>query len=98
MTYEQVYNLFYSAGLLNRTIVACAACATAILSEAPETANHAKRLAWANATLQDVRPVATSMIWPLLGNVTIMQLGDAVDDGSLQYIISNLIAPVFIGT
>lgn len=98
MTYLEIWNLRQSSGELKaRAAVAVSAAANGILGENADVTNHAARMIWALNALRDIPAEAERMMWALMGNTTILQLGSSVDDASLQYIVSNLLVPAFVG-
>lgn len=91
-TYNDIYNLRYSSSdLMNRTTVAVAKAAQDVLSEAQNTPNHAARLDWARAALDDARRMADRMLWGVLANGAIQNSGEASSDSDIQFTVNSLI-------
>ncbi len=67
-TYDELATIADTSGgaLLKRIKVAGQMMAGAIVAEAPATANHAARLAWARAAFADPDGTARSLVWPIL--------------------------------
>ena len=91
MSLLDTYALCNSDNLKHRTTVCVAAAAFAILTESPETTNHLNRLSWARKTLPHVEIEAARFMWGVIGSPTVLQLGEAIDDGSLSYIVNQLV-------
>jgi len=97
MTLLEIWNLRMSSGDMKaRVSVAVAAAANGVLLEDVGTTNHAARLVWAKAALLNIPAEMEQFFWALCGNVTFLQLGAAIDDGSLQYVI-NTFVDIFAG-
>lgn len=76
---------------LNKRIRAAVLQAAAdVYHEAPETTNHAARLAWAVATLTTPGSIPLTA-WKgfLTGNPTIMAAGAACTDNDLQFVVND---------
>jgi len=92
MTYIEIFQLRYNSGeLKNRVAVAASIAANDITNEDPGTANHAARLAWANATLLNTQGVAEKAMWGICHNATIQASGDASTDADIQFTFNGLI-------
>lgn len=91
MTQYEAYDLYGGSNLRRRTTVNVGAAAFGILTEDPGTVNHASRLAWAKVTLPNVPIVAESFLWGVIGSPTVIQLGEAVSEGDLAYIVNQLV-------
>lgn len=59
--YKELYSLWYESDLRNKVTVAVVVAAEAIQSEDPATPNHANRLLWAKATLENPIAIAGAM-------------------------------------
>lgn len=96
-TLLQIYNILYGDDyrpLLNRTISAVLNAANAIVNEDPGTANHANRLAWAQAALasRDGLTAATDeMFVGVCSNATIQMTGNDATDNDIQFVVNSLV-------
>jgi hypothetical protein len=103
MSLLDTYNLIYAppADLISRITAATYQAALDIRNESPQTANHAHRLDWANATLGGLDALAragTQAAWHVFGNATIRADPANADDNALIYSVvtdalPRLIAP-----
>ena len=88
---------FGSTGLLPRVEAACLIAARDILNEPGNTANHANRVAWADAALQDPAPAARQIMLDVALNPTVQGSFDpaaqdqGVDDGAVQFIVNSAV-------
>ena len=96
MTLADIYDLYGGSNLRKRTIVAVGAAAFGILTEDSGTTNHALRLKWAKSVLSNISSEAEKFLWGVIGSPSVLQLGEAVDDGSLSYIVGQLV-DTFVG-
>jgi hypothetical protein len=97
MTYLEIFALrFNSNDLKNRVAVAASIAANDITNEDPETANHAARLVWANATLANAQAVAEQAMWGICHNATIQTSGDASTDADIQFAFNGLIPNLMV--
>jgi len=60
-TYEELYSLWHESSLKNRVTVAAIVAAETIQGEDPAIPNHANRLIWAKATLENPMSVADAV-------------------------------------
>ncbi len=90
-TLEQIYNLRFQGTLKPRVTAAVAKAAADVMNEDPGTANHAARVAWAKAALQDAQAAAEEMLWGVVGNATIQASGDASTDNDIQFVVNSLV-------
>lgn len=94
-TLQELYTLAQGMNDLHaRVAAACLKGAWGIYYEAPETANHAERLAWAKSILaskQGMVDAATAMFLFFLSNATVQTLGEAVTDNDIEYVVFGLI-------
>ncbi len=67
-TYDELATIANNSGgvLLTKIMVAGQMTAGTIIAEAPATANHTARLAWARTAFADPATAARSLIWPVL--------------------------------
>jgi hypothetical protein len=72
--------------------VAVAANAFTILTEDPATANHATRVIWAKDALKNTASMGEQMLWGVVSSPTVIQLGESADDGSIAFIVNQLVA------
>ncbi len=88
----ELYNLRFTATTLkSRVASAIAKAAQDVLNESDQTENHANRIVWARAGLNDARAMAERMMWGVLGNATIASEGDASTDNDVQFVVNSLI-------
>jgi hypothetical protein len=87
------YNLAYSGQLPKRVCAACWTSAAYILNEDSGTTNHANRVLWAKAVLQE--DVGGTMIKRLTidcaQNSTIAAAGEAAQDSDIQWVVDSRI-------
>ena len=79
-----------------RFLGACLKAAYAVHNEAPETANHTARVAWADVVLKgtaaDVEAKATEMLrYAIASNATLQSSLDSAPDGDIEYIVASQI-------
>ncbi len=94
--FRAIYDARFNAGgtdLAERIKAACAYVAQYILIEAPETANHAERLAWAKHVLVagQIDSAAQAMHWAVVANASIAAVlaqGGEVADSDIEYVVS----------
>lgn len=85
-TFQEIYALrFQSANLRERTTIATANAAQAVIAENPATANHANRLKWAHYALVKTIEASERMLWPVVTNASIQNSGDAAPDSDIQW-------------
>lgn len=65
-TYDELLLASENAALRNKVRVACIVAAETVRTEAPATANHAERLAWAKAVFAAPVVEAERMLWAVL--------------------------------
>ena len=92
-TYDELYGLREDPGLLKKIEVACWIGADVVRSEDPGTANHANRLLWAKAVLEDPEDMALSMLPILLAQNKAAAVGaiTGATDNSIQTAVENAI-------
>lgn len=100
-TLRQVYGMLGNADLKNRITVAVAKLGYYIVAtEAPETANHANRLIWANQVLAGPEAMANKMMWAVLQNADVQTAilagvpDEAAFDTLVEYVVG-ITADVF---
>jgi hypothetical protein len=85
------YNLAYSGNLPKRVCAACWTAAVNILNEDAGTANHANRVLWAKAALQEA--VSGTMVKRITvdcaQNASIAAAGEAATDNDIQFIVNS---------
>jgi hypothetical protein len=87
-SYDEIYNLSTGDVLLNRAVVAVLKISDYIITtEGAGVTNHANRLIWAKAALQDPKTKAKQMQWAVLSNGDVQSQGVSVSDATIQYII-----------
>ena len=93
-----VYRMQNEAELKNRVASAAAKQAYYVLTtEAPETANHTARVAWAKTVLLNPEAEANRMLWSVLQNGDIQAgpvSGEAAYDTLIEYVV-NVLTDVF---
>lgn len=83
MTYLQLFNAATGdTTTLSRCTVAVAKYARYLLGLTP--APSAGKLAWAQATVQDARSAAESIMWGVVGDPAYLQDGAGITDAALQ--------------
>lgn len=86
-TYAELLNIATTSDALKQQIkVACIVACDVIRAEAEATPNHANRLAWARATLQNPDGAAAKMVLAVLAQnraATVAQITNA-DDATVQ--------------
>jgi hypothetical protein len=92
-TYTELYNLYASgSSLLARFEVACMVAAHNILNESAGTPNHANRVIWANAVLEDSKAMSNRMLRRAISsNATLQAQGEAISDNDVQYICNSFV-------
>jgi len=81
-TYDELLNLQNDVGLNNKIRFAVIVAAETIRTEAPATAKHAERLAWARDVFQNPSGAAITMRWAVLAQnraQTVAQIQGATD-------------------
>lgn len=81
-TYTELYDLQNNDVLRNKIAVAIVVAADVIRAEAPATTNHANRLIWAKAALQNPQAEAVRMTWGVLAQnkaLSVAQITGASD-------------------
>lgn len=98
MALADIYNCWAGqSGLLKAKFLgACLVASYAILNEDAGTANHANRLAWANAiltgTVADVEAKAMQHLrYAIASNATLQAAGEAATDNDVQFIVNSQI-------
>ena len=100
-TLNEIYNNIFSdsaSELRNRCMASVLKSAAYVLIEAPETANHANRLAWARATLASeatLKAAAEKMYIGLASNATIQAAGNAASDNDIDWVVATLLDTVY---
>lgn len=96
-TYQTQYNLRYgNAGLRNQVVIAMAKAAYDVLNESPSTENHAARVAWAKAVINDGSKWADLFLWSCALNPTIAQKAEddqEITDSDVQFVVNSNINP-----
>lgn len=64
--YTELHSLVTNVDLLNRIMTAVAIAAETIRTEAPATADHDKRMAWAKRALTNVDGTARQLMWVMI--------------------------------
>jgi hypothetical protein len=93
-TYDELLTASANDALRQRILVACVITANTIILEAPATANHAARLAWARATIADPNAARNQVLWSALAQnkaATLAQITGA-SDASLQTAVDAAVA------
>lgn len=96
-TLETVYNLLYDGeyqALRNRVRAAVLIAARAVILENPATVNHAARLVWATAAVQDAAALAAkaeSMFVGVASDGAIQDAGLAATDAQIQSTVNALV-------
>jgi hypothetical protein len=65
-SYDELLQANANTGLVNKVRVAVVVAATAIMTEAEATANHANRMLWAKTVFADPAEAGKRMMWPVL--------------------------------
>ena len=79
----EIYQLYHDSNLKNRVEVAIAKAAVDIYKEAPATVNHAERLVWAKAAIQNTKAETEKFIWGVLSDSTIQTSGNSATDAQV---------------
>lgn len=79
----EVYQLYHESNLKNRVEVAIAKAAVDIYKEDSGTANHAERLTWAKAAIQNTKTETERFIWGILADATIQTVGNSATDAQV---------------
>lgn len=93
MAYADIYNAATDSLFQGRCLVAAWIAAQAILTEDPQTADHAARADWARRVLRDeanITPVQLAI--QVLRNTTIAANPGASTDGDIQFQVNSIIA------
>jgi hypothetical protein len=90
-TLSQIYSLMSGAPDLERFIAARAKASWDVLNEDAGTNNHANRLAWAKATLDDTTARKSKEYMRFLSNATIQNNGTASTDGDIQFVVNGML-------
>lgn len=99
-TYTELHGLRADTALLAKIEVACWVACDTIRTEDAGTANHANRLKWAKAVLEDPKGMAYSMLPILLAqnkSATVAAINGATD-ASIQSAVANAIDIFATGT
>lgn len=92
-TYQELHILRTHSGLLSRFVVAVEIAASQIVSEDPQTENHAARMDWAKrALLQDAKSQYYATIILRLAvaeNGALQEAGPAASDNDVQFIVNS---------
>jgi hypothetical protein len=88
-TYAQMYDVWQSEGLRKSVVIACLKASNDILAEDPGTTNHANRIVWAKAVIQDPFLKALEMSSGVVMNAVI-QTGTYVDN-DVQFVVNSLV-------
>lgn len=78
-----IYQLYHESSLKSRVEVAIAKAAVNIYKEAPATANHTERLAWAKTAIQNTKAETERFIWGILADSTIQTAGNSATDAQV---------------
>lgn len=97
-TYAEIYDLWTSSALKKRAYVAVAKAAQDVLNEDPGTTNHANRVLWATASLENPEVNASKMMWPIVSNATVQAAGLACTDNDIQFVVNGAIDTFAGGT
>lgn len=98
MALVDIYNIYKGKGSLQaRFMAACLVAAKDIVAEDPGTANHAERVAWAEAIQQGGEDTLTSSALEILrfaaaSNATLQSAGEAATDNDIQFIVNTELA------
>ena len=90
-TYLQMYNLLADGSLLAKTTIAVMSAATAVVNESAGTANHAKRLLWAQYALANPQDEAKRFMWGIVSNATIAAAGSNAVDSDVQFVVNSYV-------
>jgi hypothetical protein len=96
-TLLQVYNLIHDGefqALRNRVRAAVLVAARAVILEDPATVNHADRLVWAQAAVQNAAALAEKAETLFVGvasDATIQAAGNAATDAQVQAAVNALV-------
>ena len=91
VTYLQMYNLLSDGSLLAKATIAVMSAATDVINESPVTANHAKRLSWAQYALANPQDEAKRFMWGLVSNATIAAAGSNAIDSDVQFVVNSYV-------
>lgn len=90
--YCRLYDLLHSDGDLWKVAeVAVIIAALGVKYEDPSTTNHAARLEWATAVLDDAPAWVKANKVKVLENVTVRNAGHAAADADVQFVINGLV-------
>lgn len=95
--YDTVFALYQSTVLRRRLTVAIATAAQQVMAEPGTQPNHANRLTWAKASLQNAPAMAETMMWGLLSNASIQATAENTPDSDVQFQVNSLIDSYAIG-
>ena len=88
MTLFDIYQAaFTESELFQRILGACVVASADIHEESPGTSNHANRVIWAQALLEDALTVARELFWSALRDPVIVAAiaeGAALSDNQIQ--------------
>jgi hypothetical protein len=92
MNDEEIYGVMHSdCPLWHKAEVRACKLAGDVLNEAPETANHANRIIWANAVLVNPTTKIAEMKTHILLNATIASNPNGATSNDVEFVISGLI-------
>lgn len=89
--YDQIYKTGSNDEFLGRIDVAVITAGEAILNEDEQTANHANRVIWAKAALEEPRLKTNEMKWRILMNATLQSNLLNSTDNDIQFVVNSLI-------
>lgn len=91
-TLNTIYDIRHGrADIRNRVICALAIAANDVINEAEETPNHAARILWAKAVINDSGRWIDLFMWAVALNSTIntaIEAEQAVSDGDIQFVVN----------
>ena len=92
MNDEEIYAVMHSdCPLWHKAEVRAMKLAGDVLNEAPETANHANRVLWANAVLANPTTKVAEMKTHILLNATIAANPNGASSADVEFVVSGLI-------
>ncbi len=91
--YLDLYDLSDNPALLTRIAVAVSVAGEAIRVENPATTNHAARMVWAKAALQNPLEEARKIVWSILAQNKAASTAQIIgaDDATVQAAVNNTI-------
>jgi hypothetical protein len=93
MAYADIYTAATDAAFQGRCLVASWKAAQDIMAEAPQTADHARRLAWATNVLRDTAAITPKQLaMQVLRNATIAANPVTASDNDLQFQVNSVVA------